>query len=191
MARKKDLSKIHRLYDAALQLVQEHGFHSLTMAQVAKQAGIATGSIYTYFQGKEEMINALYLHLKLEKMQAMLSVYQPEESFLVNFRQLWLKYFLLSYQEPDKMHFIEQYTYSPLLSPQTRQEADRLLTPLINLLESAKQEQLLKDIPATIMIQHVIGGTLEVVKYFLNHEITPQKNDIESCFEITWSSIKK
>lgn len=191
MARKKDPDKVYRLYDAALQLIKTHGFQSLTMAQVAKAAGVATGSIYTYFSGKEELINALYLHLKLEKMQNMLKVFDPEQSFIVNFKNLWRQYFLISLNEPDKMLFIEQYTYSPLLTDGTRVESDRLLTPLINLLAQAKADQLVKDMPPELMLQHLMGGTLDVVKFFINQQKQVSETEINHCFELTWSSIKK
>ena len=191
MARKKDPDKVYRLYDAALQLIKTHGFQSLNMAQVAKAAGVATGSIYTYFSGKEELINALYLHLKLEKMQNMLKVFDPEQSFIVNFKNLWRQYFLISLNEPDKMLFIEQYTYSPLLTESTRAESDRLLTPLIHLLTQAKADQLVKDMPPELMLQHLMGGTLEVVKFFINQQKQVSETEINHCFELTWSSIKK
>ena len=72
MARVKDPSKIDRLFDAALRHVLETGYAGLKMAEVAKEAGVATGTIYTYFDGKADLINQLYRYLKQQKMAAIM-----------------------------------------------------------------------------------------------------------------------
>ena len=39
----------------ALQLFKRHGYHNTTMADVGKAAGLLKGSIYYYFDGKEQL----------------------------------------------------------------------------------------------------------------------------------------
>ena len=55
MPRIKDENKIQAIYQATLALVLKSGYAELNMAAVAKEAGIATGSIYTYFKNKEAL----------------------------------------------------------------------------------------------------------------------------------------
>lgn len=43
------------ILQAALQLFLTQGFHGTSMRQIAHQAGIALGSIYNHFPGKEEL----------------------------------------------------------------------------------------------------------------------------------------
>jgi AcrR family transcriptional regulator len=64
MARVKDPAIIDRLFEAALRHVLETGYAGLKMAEVAREAGGATGTIYTYFWGKADLINQLYRHFK-------------------------------------------------------------------------------------------------------------------------------
>ncbi|RYD79444.1 MAG: TetR/AcrR family transcriptional regulator [Sphingobacteriales bacterium] len=91
MTRAKDDFKIQIIYTATLALVLETGYTELTMAAVAKKAKIATGTIYTYFQNKEELINKLYLYLKEEKTARMFETYKSGDSFFVTFKKLWLR----------------------------------------------------------------------------------------------------
>lgn len=72
MARVKDPAKIDRLFEAALHHVLETGYAGLKMAEVAREAGVATGTIYTYFGGKADLINQLYRHLKQQKRERVL-----------------------------------------------------------------------------------------------------------------------
>ena len=46
---------------AALRLIARLGLHNTPMSAVAREAGVAAGTLYLYFPSKEAMINALYL----------------------------------------------------------------------------------------------------------------------------------
>lgn len=45
---------------AALDLFAGHGFHSTSMAQVAKAAGVSKGLIYNYFESKDELLKGVF-----------------------------------------------------------------------------------------------------------------------------------
>ncbi|MHB1138395.1 MAG: TetR/AcrR family transcriptional regulator [Microthrixaceae bacterium] len=45
-----------RIVDTTMALVSEHGLSDVTMAQVAKQAGIGRATLYKYFPGVEEIV---------------------------------------------------------------------------------------------------------------------------------------
>jgi TetR/AcrR family transcriptional regulator, repressor of fatR-cypB operon len=191
MARPKDESKIEVIYEATLSLVLKTGYASLTMAEVAKEAGMATGTLYIYFKNKEELINKLFIHLKEEKMKAVLKVYNPAESFFVSFKKLWLAYFKISLEHPNSVIFIEQYTYSPYLTQAVKARVKELLHPLEQFIASAQQAQLVKEIPPMLLLSHLFGSIIEIVKYHYDNKIMPDKRQIEDCFEMAWSSIRK
>ncbi len=43
-----------------------YGYHGARMARIAKRAGTAHGTIYVYFQDKDDLLSALYEDVKLE-----------------------------------------------------------------------------------------------------------------------------
>ncbi len=45
---------------AALELFTTQGYHSTTTPQIARKAGIAEGTIYRHFAGKQQLLNELY-----------------------------------------------------------------------------------------------------------------------------------
>ncbi len=47
-----------QLAQTAIELFSEHGFENVSIAQIAKAAGVAKGSIYDYFESREELIMA-------------------------------------------------------------------------------------------------------------------------------------
>jgi AcrR family transcriptional regulator len=62
MARPKSEEKKTQLLRAAAEAVAEHGVGAPT-ALIAKLAGVAEGTLFRYFATKEELLNALYLHV--------------------------------------------------------------------------------------------------------------------------------
>ena len=50
MPKAKDENKIEQIFKATLKLVSVEGFGGLRMSDVAKEAGMATGTLYIYFK---------------------------------------------------------------------------------------------------------------------------------------------
>lgn len=79
----KGNSKRERILRAAVDVFAEHGYFNAKVAQIAKAAGVADGTIYLYFDGKEDLLITIfrehtrhYLHT-LE--QAMANINRPED----------------------------------------------------------------------------------------------------------------
>jgi AcrR family transcriptional regulator len=191
MPRIKDENKIIAIYEATLALVLKSGYAELNMAALAKEAGIATGTIYTYFKNKEALINQLYLYLKEEKVRQMFKQYRTADNFYLSFQKLWTAYFKISMNEYHKMMFIEQYAYSSIITATTRKKADALLMPMIDLLQGAQKEQLIKTVEPEIILSSITGAVLEIVRYYQSKGTKPSKTTIEQCFEMAWTSIRK
>src|SRR2546422_9003162 len=49
-----------RILDAAIRVFAERGFHSATVAEIARAAGVADGTIYLYFKGKDDLLLRLF-----------------------------------------------------------------------------------------------------------------------------------
>lgn len=53
---KKKGSKYHRILEAAVTVFARQGFRQSTISQVAKEAGVADGTIYLYFKNKDDIL---------------------------------------------------------------------------------------------------------------------------------------
>ncbi len=52
--------KRERILDAAVRVFAQSGFHDTRVADVAKAAGVADGTIYLYFESKDELLRSLF-----------------------------------------------------------------------------------------------------------------------------------
>lgn len=63
---------------AALQMFREQGYEATTMRAIAKEAGVATGNAYYYFDSKEELIQEYYARNQAEHAAACRAVLDTE-----------------------------------------------------------------------------------------------------------------
>jgi TetR/AcrR family fatty acid metabolism transcriptional regulator len=57
---KKAKPKYMQIIDAAVIVIAENGYHQAQVSKIAKQAGVADGTIYLYFKNKEDILISLF-----------------------------------------------------------------------------------------------------------------------------------
>ncbi|KIL44639.1 TetR/AcrR family transcriptional regulator [Jeotgalibacillus soli] len=57
---KRDKPKFKQIIDAAVVVIAEKGYHQAQVSKIAKQAGVADGTIYLYFKNKEDILISLF-----------------------------------------------------------------------------------------------------------------------------------
>lgn len=92
MARPKSEDKKQALLEAATAAFAQSGIAAST-ALIARNAGVAEGTLFRYFATKDDLLNALYLHLKQDLCQTMLAnldrtITEPKE----HTRNIWNSY---------------------------------------------------------------------------------------------------
>lgn len=66
MTKRSDATR-ERLFEAAVELIGERGYHGTTVDDIVERAGVAKGTVYYHFAGKTELFQAL-LEDGLEKL---------------------------------------------------------------------------------------------------------------------------
>jgi AcrR family transcriptional regulator len=91
MARLKSDEKRNGLLAAAAAVFAEKGLSAPTAA-ITAQAGVAEGTLFTYFKTKNDLINALYREIKLELADAMMSDFPRRTSVRHRLEHVWNRY---------------------------------------------------------------------------------------------------
>ena len=72
---KRDKPKYMQIVDAAVIAIAENGYHQAQVAKIAKQAGVADGTIYLYFKNKEDILISVFqekMGIFVENLQAII-----------------------------------------------------------------------------------------------------------------------
>ena len=183
--------KLNRIFDATLRLTGEVGIAGLKMSSIAKEASIASGTLYIYFESKEELLNALYVKLQKEGASAITGEinHLPINIQLYKMWRIALKSLVSNRM---RMIFLEQFVVSPYISEANKDTDAAFINYLDNLLNHGKSESLIKDIDNDMLISLIIGFvrnfSLHVVRNCNSH-LTEEL--IDESFSLCWNAIKK
>ncbi|UXP32742.1 TetR/AcrR family transcriptional regulator [Reichenbachiella agarivorans] len=107
------VEKKQAIFDSALELINECGFHGTSMSQLAKHANVAAGTIYHYFESKEAMICALHTNIVDQLLETLTSTDDKNLSFRLRFEKRWKCIFHFHIDRPQTLRFYEQFVNSP------------------------------------------------------------------------------
>src|SRR5690554_4285990 len=113
------LNKKTIILECTLDLVREHGIHGFPVSEVAKQGGIAVGTIYHYFEGKDQLIQELYQYVVELIYQVALKEDDPNKSFQERYFTFWTNLVDLYHAKPSILSFFELYNNSSYRSDDT------------------------------------------------------------------------
>src|ERR1700761_3782755 len=119
MARPKSDDKRNAILAAATEVVAEQGLAAPT-AKIAKLAGVAEGSLFTYFATKDELLNQLYRELKSDLRETMLSALPQAATTRNKLSHAWQRYVHWGVNFPKKRQVLAQLGVSERISAQIK-----------------------------------------------------------------------
>ena len=188
--REKDPNKQALIYKAALKLVMQEGLTALKMGILAKECGIAAGTIYLYFEDKEDLVHRLYQHLQDNNAKQLLEGYKPEQSFSENFQALWFNLLDLALSSPEVTAFLKQYERSPYSTSIEKTTQEPIHPALFELLDSGKKEGVVANIDTTLLVAQLSGGISELAYWHESGLIKLNPDARRQAFALAWKMIR-
>lgn len=179
------------LLQAALKLFTERGFHGTSTAQISKEAGVATGTLFNYFPTKEDLINALYFDVKGKLSRSMVTDLRLQNTFHDKFKKIWYNMVEWGLNNPDDFLFVGQFCNSPYITSYTREEVSKEYVFLFDLVREGLANGDIKNYPGALVASMLYESNRTVVNLIL--ELKPQNVDeiIEDGFQIIWGGLAK
>lgn len=180
------------ILETTLELVKEHGFHGFPMSEVAKRGGIAVGTIYHYFEGKDELIRELFDYVVEMIFQTASKGDDPRKTFKERYLDLWENLVRIYTSKPSILRFFELYNNSSYYSPEAHSEDNKFLKWLFNFFAQGLESGSLRPINKELLAIIVLGNILTSAKVQINHSFKfKNKNiDLGQIPAIVWEGIK-
>ena len=180
-----------RIMKATLRLITENGFHATPVSLIAREADVAAGTIYRYFENKESIINELYASIQGELHKATMAGIPPEVSVRDEFYLKWrniLRYFA---EHPHEASFVEQFSASPFINPVLMEENTRRNAHLKVLRTRGIETGVIREIDYhTIAI--LMWGTVHQIRHFQSTGTAAVTEAvIDEIFEVVWAGFRR
>jgi AcrR family transcriptional regulator len=140
-----------KILDTALTLFTERGFFGTPTSLISKEAGVATGTLFFYFNTKEELIDTLYRRTKSEAAVVMCRGIDTEKTALAKLRRIGFNAVEWGIQNPAKQKFMEQFAHSPFVSTSAQEEGMSHFLFLQDLVRDGIREGSIRDIDASLL----------------------------------------
>jgi AcrR family transcriptional regulator len=183
--------KEQKILDASLKLFVERGFHGTSTAEIAKTAGVATGTLFHYFKTKEELINRLYLYIKESMLNEISGHYDDKKTFKENINALWIKQVYFGINEQYKFQFILTFHCSPYITSLTQEQAETYAEDALGIYKNGIEKQKIKEIPFEMLMDYFWGNIIVTVGYFGKYPEKKNKKNLNLAFELLWDGISK
>ena len=142
MARPRSEDKKQALLDAATDAVALQGIAAST-ALIARNAGVAEGTLFRYFPTKDDLLNALYLHLKTLLCEALQAGLKDMSTPKTIARDVWNSYISWGLKNTLAQRAVRRMSVSEKITPETRQRVNELFPELYKLCQRAMRQELM------------------------------------------------
>src|SRR5258707_12195797 len=152
MARPKSEDKRTAILDAATRVFAERGLTAAPTSEISKEAGIAEGTLFTYFKTKDDLVNALYREIKLELADAMMSGFPRKKSVRTRLRHVWDGYVNWGVKNPKQRRVLAQLNVSGMLSKESIAAGSTPFIEMQNTIREAIEQHILRtDLPIELI----------------------------------------
>lgn len=186
------MNKQDQIFQAALKLFITYGYDKTPTAQIAKEAGIATGTLFHYFPTKEELVNSLYLHCKDTMTYRCFLGVSDEKTFRGKMRRIYENALKWGVTCKEEFLFFQQFSNSPNILDATRKEGESRFLVFCELIRQGLEQELLKDIDPDLLMTNLLGMLSANILYAMsNPSLIEEKEFVEATFTLIWDAVKR
>jgi AcrR family transcriptional regulator len=184
-------AKKQAIFEAALGLFAEKGFHGTTMPDVAEKAAVGAGTVYRYFESKETLVNLLYRHWKLEfsgHVMNDLPVGQPTRAL---FGVIWRRFCDFARHHPRVVQFLELHHHGDYLDEASVALEEAVLEPILHFVVAAQRELALRDANPRVLIAVVYGAFMGLVRAEMHGHLRISDEVLADAETCVWEAIRR
>lgn len=189
MARPLSEEKRQAILASATELVATLGTGAAT-AKIAREAGLSEGTLFNYFASKDELLNQLYLEIKTDLGNALLTSYPSRASVRERSRHVWNNFIDWGAKHPMKRKAMRQLSVSERITEQSRRQGNAAFGDINKMIE----ESLVDGGPEGCSMAFA-GGIFEALAEttleFIARDPRQHEHYKETGFAFFWSGISK
>lgn len=183
--------KERQIIDATIELIAEEGFHGAPMGEIARRAGVAAGTIYCYFESKDQLIHRAYEVVEQECLAAIRDRYPENRPVPDRYCHLCRSLLTHLMANPTMFRFIEQFHHSPY-GIQCRRErfaGTREKGVVTELFEEGVASGEIRPLPIPILYSLTFGPLIDLVRHHVLGIVTLDDQLIDRFVEACLAAI--
>jgi len=187
MARPRSDDRQSAIMTAAIRVIASQGLGAPT-ALIAKEAGVSNGSLFTYFATKADLLNQLYVALKMEAVAAAFDGLPTRSGIRGQMRYVWSHWLHWATSHPDKRRTLAQLGVSDEITADSHQAGSRAFAGIAKLLKRSRANGPMRNAPIGL-VAAVMTGVAEATIDFMMRDPANADAHCATSFEAVWRMI--
>ena len=191
MARPKSEDKRNAILDAATRLFAERGLAGAPTSEISRRADVAEGTLFTYFETKDDLINSLYREIKLELADAMMSDFPRKKNVRARLRHVWDRYVNWGIANPAQRKVLAQLVVSDILTKDSREAGNAPFVEIQTMIRDAIEQHVFRDDLPVELVSKSLGAMAEATMDLIGAHPANANKYRDSGFVMFWAGITK
>ena len=191
MARPKSEDKRNAILDAATRVFAERGLAASPTSEISKQAGVAEGTLFTYFKSKDDLINTLYRQIKLELADAMMSDFPRKKNVRTKLQHLWNRYVKWGIVNPEQRKVLAQLNVSEALTKESRDAGSAPFVEFQTMLRDAIEARVFRNDVPVELISKALAALVEATIDLMASNPAKANRYRETGFQMYWAALSR
>lgn len=183
-------NKKERILTATEKLLATHGFHGLSMQMVAKEAQVATGTIYRYFNDKDDLLYQLHEHILGYIAKKISHNINDSMSLKQRYRTMWLNLWHMSINGEAPLINQGQFQNLPRKNTFERKALNKQLFSCVNqMFDEGKACNLFKPLNNEILSTLSLETSCYLARRKINGGLEITDNELDIVISASWDAI--
>jgi AcrR family transcriptional regulator len=189
MARPKSEDKRNAILAAATQVFAKRGLGAATSA-ISQAAGVAEGTLFTYFKTKDDLVNELYRQIKLELADAMMSGFPRKQSVRRRLQHVWDGFVNWGVANPEQRKALAQLEVSDRLRSESKRAGLAPFIEIPTMVQDARAQHVFRDLPEEF-VARTMQALAETTMEFMTANPKTRDEYRQLGFAVLWAGITK
>ena len=172
---------------AAIRVIAAQGLGAPT-ATIAKEAGVSNGSLFTYFETKADLLNQLYVGLKMEMGATALDGLPTESNIREQVLHVWSRWLRWATSYPEKRRTLAHLGVADNITVESHQTASHSLIGIAKLLERSRENGPMRDAPLGFVAALMSALADATIDFMIRDPANADKHS-KAAFDALWRMI--
>jgi AcrR family transcriptional regulator len=183
------MNKREIIFQAVLKLSGETSIYEIPMSSIAKDASVAVGSLYTYFETKDDLLLSLLKEIESEIEEVLTVDFDASNSPKDIFSLYWLALFKYFSTNVSKLLYVEHLRNLPVSRTFIiNRPSDRL--GVVQFFSTCQNSGELRPLPLVWIFRLFYDSVINTVQMIRQKDVSVDNNMLTQVLDAIWQCLK-
>ncbi|WP_298985032.1 TetR/AcrR family transcriptional regulator [uncultured Roseibium sp.] len=189
MARPKTGDKPQDLRKATVDEVAAIGSTAVSVNKIAARAGLSVGTIYRYHRSKDELLFAVFLDVKRDIHDAMMSAAAQHQETADRLRAMWFALVDYGFRAPRDFQMVELMSTETRIQASDNEDLKRLMSEVLAEIQQGIDDGTLVKASVRTIETVLASPAITLARRVAMGRQGIDKDEVERIFSLVWRGI--